>query len=327
MDKIKGAYFRTVQTVQQKVGKADSTVDEEYDALHRHFSNSFTLSENFNKHTQALIENFNALTAIMTFLAEDLTELYLHSDDPNKKKMTQELTSVALDIENNGVQPFQKELMANVYQQVAEYILKFEEVKKLHKQRNDLVKEYDYFRNRVQKMSETQSKDPLALPKEKEKLKKAKEDLDSIQTLTTERMQALMDEKPIVYAHVTEQLIGSLIAYHDKSKRAMDRLQVHSSAPSGASTRAHVSEAPVRSGGAKPQPTIPQRGSAVPPKFNCEWHYLDGDVNQQGPLSFMQLKQKYQKGDVSGSTHVFGGEMSDWQTVSAVPGLVSALSN
>lgn len=324
MDKIKGAYFRTVQTVQSKVGKADNTVDEEYDSLHRHFSNSFTLSENFNKHTQALIENFNALTAIMQFISEDLTELYLHSDDPNKKKMTQEITQVAAEIENQGVQPFQKELMANVYQQVAEYILKFEEVKKLHKQRNDLVKEYDYFRNRVQKMSETQSKDPMALPKEKEKLKKAKEDMEQVQSLTVERMQALMDEKPLVFAHVTEQLIGSLISYHDKSKRAFDKLQVHSSSPSSANSRAAISQAPVR---AKPQPVAPQRGGAIPPKFNCDWHYLDADVNQQGPLSFLQLKQKYQKGDISGSTHVFGGEMSDWQTVSAVPDLVRALSS
>lgn len=322
MDKIKGAYFRTVQTVNQKVGKADSTVDEAYDTLHRSFSNSFTLSENFNKHIQALIENFNALTAIMTFVSEDLTELYLHSDDPNKKRMTQEITQVANELEVQGVQPFQRELMANVHNQVAEYIIKFEEVKKLHKQRNDLVKEYDYFRNRVQKMSETQSKDPLALPKEKEKLRKAKDDMEQVQALCMERMQALMDEKPIVFAHVTEQLIGSLIAYHDKSKRAFDRLEIHSSKPLSGGTAARVSEAPVR----KAQPNIPPQRGGVPPKFDCDWHYLDADVNQQGPLSFMQLKQKYKSGQLSGSTHVFGGDMSDWQTISAVPGLASALS-
>jgi uncharacterized coiled-coil DUF342 family protein len=165
MDKIKSALHRTTQTVNQKLGKADASVDEEFETMHRNFTNSLTLAESFNKHIQQLNENFNALTAILTFTSEDLNEIYLKSDDPNKKRMTEEIMAVSVEIEKSGVQNFQQQVMANVWNPVNEYILRFAEVKKINKQRADLVKEYDYYRNRVQKMSEQSQKDPLALPK------------------------------------------------------------------------------------------------------------------------------------------------------------------
>jgi len=175
-------------------------------------------------------------------------------------------------------------------------------------------------------MSETANKDPLALPKEKEKLRKSKEDMETVVSLTKDRMQELVDDKVVVFAGITEQLIGSLIQYSDKSKKAFDRLSEHSGNPLTSSTRAIVNDAPPTRK-AMPTPTPqPIGGSRVPPKFDCDWHYLDSSVNQIGPLKFAQLKTAYQTGEISGSTHVFGGEMSDWLTISAVPDLQRALS-
>jgi hypothetical protein len=155
-------------------------------------------------------------------------------------------------------------------------------------------------------------------------MRKAKDDMDHVSGIAKEKMNELLVMKPAVFDGVSEQTIGSLIQYFDVCKRAFDKLKAHSASPLTGTSRTVVVEstqAPKRS--ALPsQPT----GSRVPPKFDCEWHYLDNGVNQQGPLTFQQLKASYQKGDIDGGTHVFGGEMADWQMVSQVPDLRAALS-
>jgi hypothetical protein len=334
MDKIKNALHRTTQTVNEKLGKAEATNDEEYDLMHKQFVNSLAVSESFSKHVQQLVENFSAMTAVLTFVCEDLNDLYSKSDDVNKRQLAEEIMAVSVEIEKKGVLKFQEQVVANIVTPINEYISRFDNVKQLHKQRCDLVKEYDYHRNRVQKMSETQSKDPLKLPKEKELLRVKKEDMETVVNLTKEKMRELIDVKPVVFSGVSEQTIGSLIYYYDAVKRAFDKLKRFSAEPLAGSAKATSVETPqAQTTKQKSLPTLqPQQqqvGSAsfkVPPKYDCEWHYLDSDVNQQGPFNFMQLKAKFKQGIINNSTHVFGGDMSDWQTISDTPELFKALS-
>lgn len=66
--------------------------------------------------------------------------------------------------------------------------------------------------------------------------------------------------------------------------------------------------------------------SPVPSEFDTEWFYLDKNVNQQGPVTFDQLRSLYKSGGVTASTHVFGGNLTDWSAISTVKNLSAYLS-
>lgn len=321
MDRLKSAVHRTTQTINAKIGKSDTTADEDYDKLHREFVNSLTLAENFNKHIQQLIENFNSMTTVLTFVAEDLSDVYSKTQDEQKRRLAEEIMDCAVQVEKIGVQRFQQQILANVVGPINDYVSRFDNVKQLHKQRNDLVKEYDYFRNRVAKMAQEQnSKDPLKLSHEKEKMKKAKEDMETVVALVKDKMKELIDAKPLVFNGVTEQTIGNLIQYSDTVKKSLDKLKKFSAEPLTGQSQVQAqqtTQTTIRKTGPLPQlpPNSTEGSVKVPPKFDCEWHYLDQDANQQGPFTFAQLKSKLQRGEINAHTYVFGADLMDWKMI------------
>ncbi|KAL0488426.1 hypothetical protein AKO1_015592 [Acrasis kona] len=332
MDKFKSAMNRTAQTINEKLGKSETTVDENYDNLFRIFTSSESVASNFSKHSSNLIDNFNTMTSLLCFVAEDLTELYKNDEDPRKRNLAEEITTISNEIEELGVKRFQTQLLTHVVNPTNEYLEKFKEVKKLCSKRNDTLKEYDYFRNRVMKLSETPggNKDPLKLPKEKEKLNTAKGDYELTQQVAMERMQELVDMKTIVFNDVTEQTIGNLIQYSDQVKASLDKMSKFAAKPLEGNVPSVVSPKSTTSPISPPSASArkpPATSNPLPPSFNCEWYYLDENVNQLGPVTFPQLKQKYKQGSLNPKTHVFGADMADWATIDSVPQLVSHLSS
>jgi methyl-accepting chemotaxis protein len=97
---------RTKETFSEKFGKADKTINEEYDTLVRRFESVTTASVNYNKHVQQFVENFHSMTTIMTFLAEDMTDLNKNTQDTKEREMAQNLMQVAQDCEVKAVKPF-----------------------------------------------------------------------------------------------------------------------------------------------------------------------------------------------------------------------------
>eukprot|EP00818_Percolomonas_sp_WS_P007779 CAMPEP_0117445168 /NCGR_PEP_ID=MMETSP0759-20121206/5647_1 /TAXON_ID=63605 /ORGANISM="Percolomonas cosmopolitus, Strain WS" /LENGTH=354 /DNA_ID=CAMNT_0005237317 /DNA_START=108 /DNA_END=1172 /DNA_ORIENTATION=+ len=73
-------------------------------------------------------------------------------------------------------------------------------------------------------------------------------------------------------------------------------------------------------------PPPPPTSREIPPEFNSEWYYLDENLEQKGPYDFHDMRRMFQSLTINDSTHVFGGEMSDWQEIAEVVGLKMALS-
>jgi hypothetical protein len=231
----------------------------------------------------------------------------------------------------------QNQVTSHILDPTNAYIVRFPAAKDLHKQRKKLLLEYDFFRDKVKTLSEKQSKNPLELPKAKEKMNVAKDDYDQVNALTKNAITELLDSKAEVYAPVVEQLIGNLIQYNDRTSATMNRLKRFGAEPLyGASRSSEISSSAQIGGGSAPvvQPrqsitpaTQPRSKEApVPPQFDCEWFFLDANVEQQGPFSFKELRQKFKTGVVTDQTHIFGGELSDWKMISAIPDFKRALT-
>ncbi|KAL0491537.1 hypothetical protein AKO1_010280 [Acrasis kona] len=336
MDSLKSAFRRTTQTVMEKFGKAEGTIDTDYQDIYTQFNSTWKTSQGFSKHVGQLIENFHAMSINLHFLAEDFRDLYSHTADAQKKEASVLLMGIAEELENKAVLPFQNQVTTHILNPTNIYVERFPPAKDLHNQRKKLLLEYDYYRDKVKGLTEKQSKNPLELPKMKEKMNVAKDDYDRINDLTKSTMTDILSSKSEVYSPVVEQLIGNLIQYNERTSATMSKLKKFGREPlagnvpspvsptlhSSTTVTAHQRELPARVqsmslGGAKEAP--------IPPQFKCEWFYLDNNVEQQGPFDFIDMRKKFKSGVISDQTHVFGGELSDWKTVATVPNMKKEL--
>jgi uncharacterized protein YoxC len=327
MKGIKDQWIRGTQKIKQKMGKSDKTVDEEYEQIHSKTLSTEKQAQNFSKHVNQLIENYHAMSSTLSFLAEDIKDLYNNSSPNSKQRqMAEQLSKFVENVERECVSKFQNQIASNVVGPSDEYLVQFPPLKDLHKAREKAVLEYDYYRDKVQSLSEKQSKDPLALPRAKEKLKQVKDDFEMVNNNAKTEMSGVLDRKESVYDSAVEQLFGSIIQFYDKISKEAATLKSYSSEPrSGPSFSSSSSS---QSGAAKTlYPSRPNTTSRVPPEFDYDFFYLDAELERHGPLSFSALKQKYQTGELNADSYVFGGQMKDWTQISAIPNLKSALSS
>ena len=189
--------------------------------------------------------------------------------------------------------------------------------------------EYDFYKDKVQSLSEKQNKNPLDLPKAKERMQMAKEDYELLNQTAKGGMCDVLDRKDIVYNAAVEQLFANIIQFYEKVSTETQNLKSFSGAPrDGPSYSSAPSSTVAASSSQKVMyPKVATASSAIPPEFDIEYFFLDAELERHGPLSFTQLKQKFTTGELTADTYVFAGQMPDWTQISAVPGLRQALSS
>lgn len=65
----------------------------------------------------------------------------------------------------------------------------------------------------------------------------------------------------------------------------------------------------------------------MPPEYEGEWFFLDEKVQQQGPFTYAQVKQKFKSGAITLETHIFGADFPDWKQIKSDNKLKTHLSN
>lgn len=330
MKGIKGTLIRGTQKIKQKMGKTDKTVDDEYEMVHAKTLSTEKQAQNFSKHVNQLIENYHAMSTTLSFLAEDMRDLY-QSSDPNckQRQMADQLTRIAEHIEQNCVLKFQTQVKSNVVEPSDEYIVQFPPLKDLHNKRENAALEYDYFKDKVQKMSEKQNKDPLALPKAKEKMNQTKDDYDLLNNTAKQGMTDVLDRKDYVYNPAFDQLFANIVQFYEKVAQEAATLKSLAgearSASSPSSSVTMTTTTTTTSSKVLYPTSSPSTASRIPAELDVEYFYLDAELERHGPFNFTALKQKFSVGQINSETYVFGGQMPDWTQISALPQLQNAL--
>ena len=185
-------------------------------------------------------------------------------------------------------------------------------------------------------MSEKQNKDPLALPKAKEKMNQARDDFELLNNTSRTGMSDVLDRKDLVYNPALDQLFANIVQFYEKIAQETQALktlagEARSSSSSSSSHHHSAITTTTTTTSSKvlyPSPTSASASSAsrIPPELDVEYFYLDAELERHGPFSFTALKQKYSVGQINSDTYVFGGQMPDWTQISAVPQLQNALS-
>ncbi|KAL9655529.1 hypothetical protein ABK040_002196 [Willaertia magna] len=301
------------QTIKTKLGKAETTEDEEFNLLKSKFKAAHKASENFVKHVNQLIENFHAFSTTLAFLSEDFRDVNTQGST-KMEQAGQMLEKVSKNIESDCVLPFQTNVTSSVVSSVNEYIVLFEPLEKLFKERKNVTLQLDYYRQQVEKLSEKQSKNPLELPKAKEKMNTFKEQWENINNQCKQMMLDILEKEKDVFEPAIEQVCANILDYNSKLNSTIVELKGYS-APIVIGT-------PLSSHSSNNNATTSTAREMV---FDCEWYYIDDKVETQGPVTFKQLQSKFKSGEVSRNTHVYGGELTNWIEIHNVGGLEDAL--
>jgi len=89
------------------------------------------------------------------------------------------------------------------------------------------------------------------------------------------------------------------------------------------SSKKQMTEIPTK----KNVPLLPTRTKPqIPKKYDCEWFYLDDKLQQTGPITFQQLKDRFKKSEFTKDTYVYGPEdMNDWKPLNDLPEILNLL--
>ena len=74
-------------------------------------------------------------------------------------------------------------------------------------------------------------------------------------------------------------------------------------------------------------PAPASMSAALKMELDVDWFYLDKLNNQTGPVTFQQLKDLYTRNEINENTHVFGGEMENWQMIKTLPKVKTGLNS
>ena len=89
---------------------------------------------------------------------------------------------------------------------IQSYVVQFAPIHDILDQRKKVLLEFDYRRDKVKNLTEKPGKDPLALPRAKEKLSKAKEDYEYVNNQAKEQMQTVIRRHEEVFEPMIENV-------------------------------------------------------------------------------------------------------------------------
>jgi hypothetical protein len=342
MQSLKNKLIVGQQMIKRKLGKTQQTsklllqlklfttmvVDEDYDLTHTRFEQNEKIAQNFAKHSAQLIENFHAMSSALHFLAEDCRDVYVNTSQEEKIK---QMMSIAEEVERKCVLPFQEKVSSTVVDPVKQYQTQFPPLKELHSKRKTAMLQFEYHRDQVASLSEKTSKDPMALPKAKEKLQKAKEEFEQLDASAKNAFSEIVEQRTEVYDPALNSFIDAMISYYQNMANVLQDLKNVKTSGTITATSQMMSS-PVQypdTSNVVPSVSVPKpTASNIPPEYlDCEWFYLDDKVQQQGPLTFNQMKTKFKTGQLTPESHVFGADFADWKQIKSDAKLKAALSN
>eukprot|EP01027_Heterolobosea_sp_BB2_P003000 GEZU01004523.1.p1 GENE.GEZU01004523.1~~GEZU01004523.1.p1 ORF type:complete len:292 (+),score=98.32 GEZU01004523.1:156-1031(+) len=215
MQKLKAQMRQTNQLLKQKMGKAEATRDEEFEELYNDFTNLKKVTEATLKHFQMLIENAHAMSSTIQFISEDFRDACMHNPSLRTRDVYGVyMGNIAESVENTAVIPFQNEMQEESLSSLQSYVVLFDPIKSLVEQRKKLLLEYDFRKEKVRMLTEKSNlKDPLKLPRTKEKMNKAKEDYDLVNEQVKAEMRQVIDRHAQVFEPLVERLSTHLRNY------------------------------------------------------------------------------------------------------------------
>jgi len=335
LENIKKNLVRGTQYLRTTVGGAHRTVDVEYGRWRAETERVEIANENLAKDFQAMIENLHTITKTMRNLSREFNIIYENdlsdkytSDNGEVRRCKPMVRPIELDqfrnlsmeLESEVFAPLQNEILDKINVPTKEFLKKFNFFPEMHKKRDNLILDMDYYKDQLKQYEEMASKTtpPHKLYQKREMVKNLE---DKYQFMTENNKQAMKDVLIVrekTFDPVFDHFIQSLKIFGQE----YDRVGSH---------YRFFNESVDFDAIVKQSSTVKEQQRVKPVALNrtSGWYYLiKNSDDQHGPISFQELQNLYLfEKTVTDTSFVFCESVTgnDWKKLNEIPGLREAL--
>jgi len=149
--KTKTEFARTKQKAMVKMGKADETVDINYNNEKQRFLETYKVIKKTNKNAQKFLDILKDLSIVQASLAEDFYELYDNDASLYNATIRYQETSKALDVARVQID---EKLRADVIEPISKYIGQYKDIKNRMKELETRKVDMDRYQRDVRTTTE-----------------------------------------------------------------------------------------------------------------------------------------------------------------------------
>jgi len=181
------------QSVLEKMGLAEKTIDKEFDAMEEKFKKLSSLVEKLVKDSKNWLDNTANLHKVATDIAADFDEFYQESADSEYAPASQIFKRLQ-DTQNAFTENAMNGKAVDIVEAIKQYSTTFTDLKAKITKRNNILTDYDSLRYDIEKMQKKPPTDPTKLPRAQEKFNTISAEYENInRDLKRELLEFLLD--------------------------------------------------------------------------------------------------------------------------------------
>jgi hypothetical protein len=181
------------QTVLEKMGLAEKTIDKEFDAMEEKFKKLSSLVEKLVKDSKSWLDNTANLHKVATDIAADFDEYYQESADSVYAPASQIFKRLQ-DTQNTFTENAMNGKAMDIVEAIKQYSTTFTDLKAKIVKRNNILTDYDSLRYDIEKMQKKPPTDPTKLPRAQERFNTVSTEYETInRDLKRELLEFLLD--------------------------------------------------------------------------------------------------------------------------------------
>jgi len=247
------------QSVLEKMGLAEKTIDKEFDAMEEKFKKLSSLVEKLIKDSKNWLDITANLHKVATDISVDFDEFYQESADSEFAPASQIFKRLQ-DTQNTVTENAMNGKAMDIVEALKQYSTTFTDLKAKITKRNNILTDYDSLRYDIEKMQKKPPTDPTKLPRAQERFNTISAEYENInRELKRELIEFLMD-RPNHFDNEFKTLMTFQHQIFSEGARTFREYQQF--------LKPQSSFAPVEFSFAKIEPTAPTVDASAPPSIS-----------------------------------------------------------
>jgi len=224
LQKAKMFLNRTRQRIEQTIGKAEKTTDDEYAVYKLEFKDMDKRYYRIFRGMKRLLDSMRAMSMAQRNLAKDI-DLFYEEDSAMKSRATEYL-SVGEDIAGASDRCMNDRFIMDVLEPVKKILDKIEEVRESIDYRWTCQLEYDYYRNKLRRLAEKKGgPDPEQVKRNEEKMAACKVRYEEANKKCIEDCTLLSENRYKMFDYTFAQLMLTQAEFFESTGRVVPTLR------------------------------------------------------------------------------------------------------
>ncbi|KAI8971362.1 hob3 protein [Pilobolus umbonatus] len=216
---------RAGQTIKQRTGGGDKTIDTEFEEEYERFKSLEKKSEKLAKESKGYLDSMRAITTSQVRIIHTIETLYDESNTMGTALV--EYKRVIEKLDEEARTNLDSAYRATVLEPLGRYCSYFPEVNEAIKRRQKKLLDYDNQKTKVRKLIDRPSEDPQKLPRAEQEANIARELYESLNTIIINDLPKLVELRVPYIDPSFEALVKSQLRFCQTSYEQLEGLRNH----------------------------------------------------------------------------------------------------